>query len=217
MTTDVIKLDPFDDRFRDLEIQHRAEEQRINAETDWLEFFPEAKDYIVERAIEIGKQISETKRSLKTCTEKLVLEEDYSEKQTALIIAQVFLETEINQLARQLHLLTQEVNKHLSKKYRSSSQKPDGHFTISEVEGARAFPLVDLFERDGRMLKRSGMNFVTLCPFHDERTPSCQIYVSENQYHCFSCGAHGNPIDYMMDLHKMSFREVLGYLLGRSE
>lgn len=212
MTLITTKLDPFDERFREIEAQHRAEEQRINAETDWLAVFPEAKNYIVERAVEIGKQLAEKNKSLQLCSDELAQTEDNSEKQTSLIIVQALLEAEINQLAKQLHLLTQTVHKH----QQHIAKNDDGNslFSPSKIEEARAFPLVNLFERDGKVLKRSGMNFMTHCPFHDERTPSCHIYTSENQYHCFGCEAHGNSIDYMMKLHNMTFRDAVGYLVG---
>lgn len=215
MTLITTKLDPFDDRFREIEAQHRAEEQRVNTETDWLAVFPEAKNYIVERAVELGKQLAEKKKSLKQCSDELAQAEDNSEKQTSLIIVQALIEAEIGQLAKQLHLLTKTVHKHLSHQSSSNSAADNLLFSPSEIEEARAFPLADLFERDGRLLKRSGMNFMTHCPFHDERTPSCHIYTSENQYHCFGCEAHGNSIDYMMKLHNMTFRDSVTYLLGR--
>jgi hypothetical protein len=215
MTLITTKLDPFDDRFQEIEARHRAEEQRVNAETDWLAVFPEAKNYIVERAVELGKQLAEKKNSLQLCSKELAQAEDNSERQTPLIIVQALIESEIGHLAKQLHILTQTVHKHLSQQSISKSDVEISLFNLSEIEEARAFPLVDLFERDGRVLKRSGMNFMTHCPFHDERTPSCHIYMSENQYHCFGCEEHGNSIDYMMKLHNMTFRDAVGYLLGR--
>lgn len=215
MTLITTKVDPFDDRFREIEAQHRAEEQRVNAKTDWLAVFPEAKNYIVKRAVEIGKQLADKNKSLQLCSDELAQAEDNSEKQTSLIIVQALIEAEIGQLAKQLHILTKTVHKHLSQQSSSKSNAENSLFSPQEIEKARAFPLVDLFERDGRVFKRSGMNFMTHCPFHDERTPSCHIYMSENQYHCFGCEAHGNSIDYMMKLHNMTFRDAVGYLLGR--
>ncbi|MBP9781082.1 hypothetical protein KBC89_00310 [Candidatus Woesebacteria bacterium] len=215
MTTYPIELDPFDDRFRDLERVRTVEEEKINAETDWLDVFPEAKEYIVEKAIEIGNQIADAKNSLKLCNERLALKPKKSEEETTLIITQAFLVMEINQLVQQLHLLNKEVSKHLSRNSRFLLKQSIGIFCQIDIEEARAVPIVDLFERDGRVLKRSGMNFMTLCPFHDERTPSCHLYTSDNHYYCFGCEAHGNPIDYMMNLHKKSFREAVSYLIGR--
>lgn len=47
----------------------------------------------------------------------------------------------------------------------------------------------------------------TLCPFHEERTPSFVIY-PDNSYHCFGCGAHGNAIDFLINKFGYSFKEA---------
>lgn len=47
----------------------------------------------------------------------------------------------------------------------------------------------------------------TLCPFHDERTPSFFIY-PDNSYYCFGCGVHGNAIDFMVKRFNYSFTEA---------
>jgi hypothetical protein len=49
-----------------------------------------------------------------------------------------------------------------------------------------------------------------LCPFHDDRTPSLQIY--PNHYHCFVCGAHGGPLDWLMQVEGMEREEAAQFL-----
>ena len=48
-------------------------------------------------------------------------------------------------------------------------------------------------------LKKRGVNFKGLCPFHDEKTPSFTVSPAKNIYKCFGCGAAGNSINFMME------------------
>ncbi len=45
-------------------------------------------------------------------------------------------------------------------------------------------------------LRRSGQQWVSLCPFHHEETPSFTLNPSSNTYHCFGCEAHGHVEDF---------------------
>ena len=48
-------------------------------------------------------------------------------------------------------------------------------------------------------LKKGGANYLGLCPFHGEKTPSFTVSPSKQFYHCFGCGAHGNAIGFQME------------------
>ena len=63
-------------------------------------------------------------------------------------------------------------------------------------------------------IKRSGRNFMALCPFHGEKTPSFSISEDKGLYHCFGCGASGNAIRFLMDYQKKSFTESVQELAG---
>jgi DNA primase len=65
------------------------------------------------------------------------------------------------------------------------------------------------------VLRRRGKDFVGLCPFHAEKTPSFTVSTSKQMYYCFGCQAGGNVIKFLMDLHKRSFAEVVLDLAGR--
>jgi DNA primase len=56
-------------------------------------------------------------------------------------------------------------------------------------------------------LARRGRQFIGLCPFHGEKTPSFHVY--DDHYHCFGCGAHGSAIDFVMQSEKVGFREAV--------
>jgi DNA primase len=61
-------------------------------------------------------------------------------------------------------------------------------------------------------LKQKGREFVGLCPFHDDHSPSMCVVPHKQIYHCFSCGAGGDVFSFVMNYHKMSFREALEHL-----
>lgn len=61
-------------------------------------------------------------------------------------------------------------------------------------------------------LKRRGTNYIGLCPFHNERTPSFSVSKSKGICKCFSCGKGGSPVNFIMELEQMTFNEALRYL-----
>lgn len=69
--------------------------------------------------------------------------------------------------------------------------------------------IVDVVSRYQIPLVRKGAHYSACCPFHSERTPSFIVSPSRNTYHCFSCGAHGNPIDFVMNYDNKSYPEAI--------
>ena len=61
-------------------------------------------------------------------------------------------------------------------------------------------------------LKRRGANYIGLCPFHNERTPSFSVSPSKGICKCFSCGKGGSPVGFLMELEQMSYSDALRYL-----
>src|SRR3989338_7523431 len=64
-------------------------------------------------------------------------------------------------------------------------------------------------------LRKTGINYQALCPFHQEKTPSFSISPSKQFYHCFGCGASGNAISFMMDHQHMNFVEAIETLASQ--
>jgi DNA primase len=58
-------------------------------------------------------------------------------------------------------------------------------------------------------LKKGGANFMGLCPFHGEKSPSFSVSPSKQFYHCFGCGKNGNAISFLMDHAGMTFVEAV--------
>lgn len=61
-------------------------------------------------------------------------------------------------------------------------------------------------------LKRRGANYIGLCPFHNERTPSFSVSKSKGICKCFSCGKGGSPVNFLMELEQMSFNDAIRWL-----
>jgi DNA primase len=70
---------------------------------------------------------------------------------------------------------------------------------------------VDVVEIVGRyvQLKKGGANFMGLCPFHGEKSPSFSVSPSKQFFHCFGCGKNGNAIGFLMEHAGMSFPEAV--------
>ncbi|MDO5570623.1 MAG: DNA primase [Bacteroidales bacterium] len=61
-------------------------------------------------------------------------------------------------------------------------------------------------------LKKRGTNYIGLCPFHNEKTPSFSVSSTKNICKCFSCGKGGNAVNFLMEHEQWSYVEALRYL-----
>ncbi|MDP4203320.1 MAG: DNA primase, partial [Bacteroidota bacterium] len=61
-------------------------------------------------------------------------------------------------------------------------------------------------------LRKRGVNYLGLCPFHDERTPSFSVSPAKGICKCFSCGKGGNAVNFIMEHEQLSYYEALKYL-----
>lgn len=65
------------------------------------------------------------------------------------------------------------------------------------------------------VLRKQGKNFVGLCPFHNDHKPSFQVSPSKQIYKCFSCGAGGDVLRFVMQTEHLSFAEAVRHLARR--
>ncbi|MBW4055301.1 MAG: DNA primase [Proteobacteria bacterium] len=65
-------------------------------------------------------------------------------------------------------------------------------------------------------LRRAGGNFLGLCPFHAEKTPSFNVNPARDIFHCFGCGAGGNAFSFVMKIEGVSFPEAVKLLARKS-
>jgi DNA primase len=64
-------------------------------------------------------------------------------------------------------------------------------------------------------LKKRGANFIGLCPFHNEKTPSFHVSASKGIFKCFGCGKGGNSVSFVMEHEHYSYVEALKYLANK--
>lgn len=65
-------------------------------------------------------------------------------------------------------------------------------------------------------LNRSSRDYVCLCPFHSEKTPSCHVNVGKQFFHCFGCGAGGDVITFVMKAENLEYIEAVRFLAERA-
>ncbi|MCJ7448930.1 MAG: DNA primase [Bacteroidales bacterium] len=64
-------------------------------------------------------------------------------------------------------------------------------------------------------LKKRGVNYLGLCPFHNEKTPSFTVSPSKEIFKCFGCGKVGNSVNFIMEHEHLSYPEALKFLAGK--
>ena len=65
-------------------------------------------------------------------------------------------------------------------------------------------------------IQKKGSNYMGLCPFHNEKSPSFSVSGSKQIYHCFGCGAGGNVFTFLMNYENFTFQEAIKELADRA-
>src|SRR5690242_11675463 len=88
---------------------------------------------------------------------------------------------------------------------------------ISQQTIQQILSRIDIIEIVGEFvkLKKRGANYLGLCPFHNEKTPSFTVSSSKEIYKCFGCGRSGNTISFLMEHEKYSYVEALRWLANK--
>ena len=87
-------------------------------------------------------------------------------------------------------------------------------FSEAKEEVRKAADIVELIGQYVQ-LKKAGLNYVGLCPFHSERSPSFTVNQDKQIYHCFGCGRGGDVFAFWMEYHNLSFPQSLEDLAER--
>ena len=72
--------------------------------------------------------------------------------------------------------------------------------------------ITETIRNEGINLKQRGRESWACCPFHSDKHPSFKVNRDAQTFHCFSCGAHGDVIDFIQKFHNLSFKDALKYL-----
>ncbi|NTW17898.1 MAG: DNA primase, partial [Syntrophaceae bacterium] len=91
-----------------------------------------------------------------------------------------------------------------------------GHISPEKIEEVkRRADIVDLVS-EYVTLKKGGKNFLGLCPFHKEKTPSFTVNRDKQIFYCFGCGEGGNVLAFLMKINSMSFPEAVRHLAAKT-
>ncbi len=91
------------------------------------------------------------------------------------------------------------------------------YILISQETIQQILSRIDIIEIVGSFvkLKKRGANYLGLCPFHNEKSPSFTVSPTKEIYKCFGCGKSGNTIGFLMELEKYSYVESLRWLANK--
>lgn len=81
-------------------------------------------------------------------------------------------------------------------------------FTI-KVERAKQYPIENMYRGE---VRRTGKRISGKCPFHADNSPSFFIFLHDNHFHCFGCGANGDAIDFYMRQNTCDFKTAVNSL-----
>lgn len=89
---------------------------------------------------------------------------------------------------------------------------------ISKDQKEQILKAVDIVQLVGGyvQLRSSGKNFLGLCPFHQEKTPSFTVSPTHQNYKCYGCGEYGDAIRFIMEMENFQFKEALQFLADRN-
>jgi len=86
------------------------------------------------------------------------------------------------------------------------------HHTVEQILGAAG---IEDVVQEFVSLRKRGVNYLGLCPFHNEKTPSFTVSPSKGIFKCFGCGKGGNAVNFIMEHETLSYPEALRYLAGK--
>ena len=73
-------------------------------------------------------------------------------------------------------------------------------------------PLSKVIASRIKLQRKGGAQYLGLCPFHQEKTPSFNVNDQKAMYYCFGCHAHGDLISFITETEKISFADAVKYL-----
>jgi hypothetical protein len=184
---------------KELENEHYRSLKKYSIH-ELAEIFPEAKEVLKE-------QISETKKKLKSAFKRAKKSYLHSlrEPEVAFLCeaaTEIIFEEEIIVFEKRLRQLTYQYDCLIDKNIQEE---------IIDIEALKErLDLKQIIEGYGFKLRKSGQSWLTLCPFHNERTPSFNVY--KKHFYCFGCQAHGDVFNFIQEIEKVNFKEALNKL-----
>jgi len=173
--------------------------QSLPKGNELMQIFPEAIRIVPEKL----KEWQEEKERVSSVamTKLIIIKESSVDEFSKWFYVRIVVHLE----GRELAVITRHIN-HLKFLLPENENKScDRREFEVMLEKARAHPIINFAENFGMRLRPAGKRFVSLCPFHNEKTPSFMVYPETNSFHCFGCGEHGDQINLVMKLHGIDF------------
>jgi len=171
-----------------------------------LEIFPEAKKIVPEKIEETKDDIEKVKKTIREMLDR-VKKKSPKDLYFFETLVEYFLLPQLKEYERRLFGLYG-FSRYLGPKRKKRRKFIDFK---EQIEMARKVPIAEL-ARSRLDLKPSGRNFVALCPFHEEKTPSFYLYTETNSFVCFGCQEKGDVIKFKMLLDGLDFKEAVNEL-----
>ncbi len=199
----------------------------------WLQIFPEAIDIVTEKIIESQEEQKREALLKSKSYIKILLKKEIEQCKKDLADAEILKNTIDQRVIRicksdnrwfwemvrdivYIEPLTEGREKKIKENIFKLSQlqgkrqevKKDGKITDIDIAAAKQVPMSNFVKINERT------NFAS-CPFHPDKTPSFKYYPKDNSWHCFSCGASKDAIDFVMKRDGISFLQAVKFLLNK--
>lgn len=186
-------------------VNKNMKQNKINND-ELIKIFPEAKKIIFLKIEELEK---ERHLMVKLIKKELKCIKNISDEVSQFIYREIVKIWHIGRL--------REIESHILKlkimiKANNSKKKNKKWITEKQIQNVLQIPIESLINWP---LRKCGIDFIGLCPFHKEKNPSFHIYTETNSFYCFGCGKGGNVINFIRILHGYSFPEAVNHLLKK--
>jgi hypothetical protein len=155
---------------------------------EWLEIFPEAKDYLEKDLIYQTEKLNLLVEIYKNQLDINDYLKNQDDKDFAEIQADIFIGEDIKEIEQRIKTINQYLQ--------SYQPEAPGRITDNDIESAKNYPFDQLIETKRGFAK---------CPFHQEKTASFYINKKKNYGKCYGCGYVGDTIDFVMKTQGLSF------------
>jgi hypothetical protein len=188
-----------------METKERVAPQKLN-DAQLLDAFPEAKQIVPDLIAEL---IGERQGLVAAIGDALALINAQSDDEAFIYFWTLWLMLNEGQEL-------QAVDTKLSQLYRlrnviEGKPAPKGKLSENDIEAARAVPIADII---GEPVRRSGKDYLCLCPMHDDHSPSLHVYTEQNRAWCYSCNDGGDSIKFYMLINGCDFKTAVMELAG---
>ncbi|MDD5223180.1 MAG: CHC2 zinc finger domain-containing protein [bacterium] len=178
------------------------------SDLELLDIFPEGRELIPQKLKEREEKNKELKRIIKNDL-RMIREETKDEFSRYFWreVIKIYVTDELSEIRKQLFRLNR-FNSVIQGKVLISRLIPE-----DKLNQARLTSIIDV--ASSLRLRKSGKNYITLCPFHSEKHPSFYLYPETNRFFCFGCSASGDVIKFVELTQNISFKNAVEYLTGR--